>query len=267
MSTDDCKRPWNKLKCMAGIPIITPRARAAFFASIGNLLRQLLWKGGPNISAIEGDEGHEGNEGVESHKGYWKHLKKFFFWLISLFEFAWMLRNILADTAVLEARIFFPGLGRRSSPRLQRAHMHGSGKSLTWKRAWLEKSVRIPRGRDRVKRRRCLRTATLTAFHDHPYIFHIPYVFHIPSYIFRILFVSYSEISPSLPFQSEVLDSRFFLQTHSCQDSKQNALSRFNRYGSLVKARKKGKGMPARQHNCLTWSGGQWKPCYWLRQK
>ena len=61
---------WENL---AGIPIITPRARAAFFAffaSIGNLLRQLLWKGGPNISAIEGDEGHEGNEGVESHKGY-----------------------------------------------------------------------------------------------------------------------------------------------------------------------------------------------------
>ena len=27
-----------------------------------------------------------------------------------------MLRNILADTAVLEARISFPGLGRRSSP-------------------------------------------------------------------------------------------------------------------------------------------------------
>ena len=34
---------WENL---AGIPI---RARAAFFASIGNLLRQLLWKGGPNI--------------------------------------------------------------------------------------------------------------------------------------------------------------------------------------------------------------------------
>ena len=40
---------------------------------------------------------------------------------------------------LFEARISFPGLGRRSSPRLQRAHMHGSGKSLTWKRAWLEK--------------------------------------------------------------------------------------------------------------------------------
>ena len=49
---------WENL---AGIPI---RARAAFFASIGNLLRQLLWKGGPNISAIEGDEGHEGVESL-----------------------------------------------------------------------------------------------------------------------------------------------------------------------------------------------------------
>ena len=58
---------WENL---AGIPIITLGARAAFFAffaSIGSLLRQLLWKGGPNISAIEGDEGHEG---IENHKGY-----------------------------------------------------------------------------------------------------------------------------------------------------------------------------------------------------
>ena len=93
------------------------------------------WNSNYNISAIEGDEGHEGNEGVESHKSFWNHLKSF-----SLdFILGWLRLNALRGSNLLS------GLRSTLKPSsfTWRAHMHGSGKSLTWKNLWKESLLGI----------------------------------------------------------------------------------------------------------------------------